>query len=218
MTSTNTRGGRYQTLSISSQSLLSAGILGELQHREMLGELLLTDHQTNGHSRIARETIFERPDVLDKSLHEFIMHSCIDNDSIRAHAYPTFLQESSDDSVTNSMLHVGIITLPPSSNTTRFIRGSVIARAPTRLPTRVEPVNEIILGTGCKVNTSPISSAGLMTTLTRPAGSPASSKIFASSNPPVTGVYTAGLTTTAFSSAHAAPLTAGFDREGSFKG
>src|SRR5690554_7907625 len=64
-------------------------------------------------------------------------------------------------------------------------------------PTSVEPVKEMKEGTGCSTKASPISEPAPTKTLSKPAGSPASSKMRANSKPPVIGVSLAGLTTTA---------------------
>src|SRR5690554_7773519 len=60
-----------------------------------------------------------------------------------------------------------------------------VAIRPMFLPTGVEPVNEISAGVGCATKSSPTSKPAPTTTLRTPAGSPASSKIRASSRPPV---------------------------------
>ena len=71
------------------------------------------------------------------------------------------------------------------------------------MPTSVDPVNEISRGVACVAIAVPISSPLPTITLITPAGSPASSRIFASSNPPVTGVSLAGLRTSALPTARA---------------
>ncbi len=84
-------------------------------------------------------------------------------------------------------------------------------------PTRSEPVNEITLGTGCSMNASPISALSVMTMFSSPAGSPASSKIFAIRPPPTTGAFWWGLRTTALPSARAGATDFIATRKGKLK-
>jgi hypothetical protein len=78
-------------------------------------------------------------------------------------------------------------------------------RASTR-PVAADPANEMTRGTGCPVIASLISGPEATTTLSSPAGRPASRKILASSSPPVTGLSLDGLRTTAFPAASAAAV------------
>ncbi|MCY1527072.1 hypothetical protein D9M68_621260 [compost metagenome] len=93
--------------------------------------------------------------------------------------------------------------LPPSSRATCLRCAPPLAMRPILRPTGVEPVKVTRPGSGCSTKASPISLPAPTTTLSTPAGSPASSNMRASSKPPHTGVSLAGLTTTALPSARA---------------
>ncbi len=83
--------------------------------------------------------------------------------------------------------------LPPSSRTARLrLAAQTVA---TCRPTLSEPVKEMTCGTGCSSRVSPISAMSVTTTLSSPAGSPASSKTLASRVPPQIGVFWCGLRT-----------------------
>src|SRR5215468_12763142 len=101
---------------------------------------------------------------------------------------------------------------------TRLMIGLFAASSATRRPTAVEPVNEITRGIGFEIKASPISLDEPTTMLRRPGGSPASSKIFASSRPPATGVYAEGLRTTALPRARAGPTARCERYSGKFQG
>ena len=60
--------------------------------------------------------------------------------------------------------------LPPSSSATRFTVSA--ATAATRLPARVEPVNEIMSTSGCETSASPTSAPVPVTRLKTPGGKP----------------------------------------------
>ncbi|CAO0830576.1 hypothetical protein SMICM17S_01417 [Streptomyces microflavus] len=105
--------------------------------------------------------------------------------------------------------------LPLSSRMVRLKNPAAVA-AMWR-PTRSEPLNEITRGTGCSMNASPISALSVIRTLSSPAGSPASSKIFAISPPPTTGALWWGFTTTALPSASAGATDFMVTRKGKLK-
>ena len=86
----------------------------------------------------------------------------------------------------------------PSSRLIRFLG----ARSFSFQPTGPDPVNVIALTRSSSTSTSPISDAGPTTTLSQPAGSPASSSSSASSRAE-RGVWLAGLRTTAHPAAKA---------------
>ncbi|BFO14075.1 hypothetical protein SHKM778_04630 [Streptomyces sp. KM77-8] len=88
----------------------------------------------------------------------------------------------------------------------------------TRRPTASEPVKEMTFGIGCSRKASPISAMSVMTTLSRPPGRPASSKIFAMREPPTTGVFWCGLSTTPLPSASAGATDFRESRKGKLKG
>ncbi len=94
--------------------------------------------------------------------------------------------------------------LPPNSRDTFF--SSPPARAPTRRPTSVEPVNDSTRVLGSVTSASP-TSASPMTTSSRPSGSPASAKTAAKTAAPQTGVCGSGLRTTALPNASAGATT-----------
>src|SRR5450755_660783 len=82
--------------------------------------------------------------------------------------------------------------LPPSSSVTRF---TVSAASFTMiLPTAAEPVNAILLTSGCLTSGDPQLSPNPVTMLTTPFGSPTSSNHFAISST-VSGVCSAGFST-----------------------
>src|SRR5699024_10383610 len=93
--------------------------------------------------------------------------------------------------------------LPPNSSATFLSDGPLVAILPMFLPAGVEPVQETMEGTGCATNASTISAPAPTTTLSTPAGRPASAKIRPNNKPPVTGVSLAGLITTALPKASA---------------
>src|SRR5919204_400738 len=86
----------------------------------------------------------------------------------------------------------------PSSRFTRFFG----ARSATPQPTAPEPVNVIALTRSSSISTSPISAAGPTTTLSHPAGKPASSASSARKSAD-SGVWLAGFSTTAHPAASA---------------
>ena len=84
--------------------------------------------------------------------------------------------------------------MPPSSSTTGF--GPLAAAAITRRPVATEPVKVTERTSGWRTRASPASSPKPVTTLTTPAGRPASAAISASFRA-VSGDCSAGLTTAA---------------------
>ena len=90
--------------------------------------------------------------------------------------------------------------LPPSSSVTRLI----VCAAPAAIarPTSVEPVNAIFATSGCSTSRAPQVEPGPATTLTTPSGIPASSAIRSNSSA-VSGVSSAGLSTTVLPAASA---------------
>ena len=93
--------------------------------------------------------------------------------------------------------------LPPSSRVTRLM----VAAAPAAIerPTSVEPVKAILATSGCSTRRWPHSRPGPATTLTTPSGSPASSASSAKRSA-VSGVSSAGLSTTVLPAASAGPI------------
>src|SRR3954453_7745069 len=83
--------------------------------------------------------------------------------------------------------------LPPSSSATRFTVPD--ATSLTRLPARVEPVNETMSTSGCAAIASPTTGPRPGTRLKTPAGRPPSWTISASTNA-FSGVTSDGFTTT----------------------
>ena len=90
--------------------------------------------------------------------------------------------------------------LPPSSSTIRFRPRP--AASPTSLPTRFDPVNEIIRTRGSSTIAMP-TSAPPPSTCSTPGGIPASSKSRARITPPLTGVFGSLFRTTALPSTSA---------------
>ena len=90
--------------------------------------------------------------------------------------------------------------LPPSSRVTRLI----VAAAPSAIPrpTSVEPVKAIFATSGCSTSRRPQTLPGPATTLRTPSGRPASSAIRSSSSA-VSGVSSAGFSTTVLPAASA---------------
>ena len=82
--------------------------------------------------------------------------------------------------------------LPPSSSVTRF--SARPALAPISRPTAVEPVNEILSTPGWSTSAAPVSPSPV-TTLRTPGGKPASSAS-SPSRSAVSGVCSAGFSTT----------------------
>jgi hypothetical protein len=83
--------------------------------------------------------------------------------------------------------------LPPSSSATRFTESA--ARAATRRPARVEPVNETMSTAGWAQSASPTTGPVPETRLNTPLGSPASWTASASRNA-LSGASSLGFTTT----------------------
>ena len=90
--------------------------------------------------------------------------------------------------------------LPPSSSVTRLI----VCAAPAAIvrPTSVEPVNATLATSGCSTSRCPQVRPGPATTLTTPSGIPAASAIRSNSSA-VSGVSSAGLSTTVLPAASA---------------
>ena len=86
-----------------------------------------------------------------------------------------------------------------------------------RLPTGVEPVNAILSTSGWAARASPAIAPGPGTTLTTPAGNPAS-MISSPSRSAVSGVCSAGLNTTVFPAASAGPSFQAAISSGKFHG
>ncbi len=93
--------------------------------------------------------------------------------------------------------------LPPSSRVTRFTWAA--APASTFLPTSVEPVNTILRTSGCVTNRSPTTVPGPGSTCSRSRSSPACTASSAS-RMVVSGVGSAGLTSTALPAASAGAM------------
>lgn len=82
--------------------------------------------------------------------------------------------------------------LPPSSRCSRLT--VAVAISATRLPTAVDPVNEVMATSGCPTRRSPASFPVPVTMLTTPSGMPARVAAWAKSSE-VSGVISAGLST-----------------------
>ncbi|CAB4630759.1 unannotated protein [freshwater metagenome] len=105
--------------------------------------------------------------------------------------------------------------LPPSSRVTRVsVPASV--RAMLR-PTAVEPVNAILLTPACSTSALPATPPCPGTMLTTPAGSPACSQMSANMSA-VSGVVSAGLSTTVFPAASAGATFHASMSNGKFQG
>ena len=105
--------------------------------------------------------------------------------------------------------------LPPSSSETR-LRLPVAARTMC-LPTSVEPVNAILSTPSCAASAAPAVSPNPGTTLTTPAGRPASS-MSSPSRSADSGVCSAGLSTTVQPVASAGPSFHAAISSGKFHG
>ena len=90
--------------------------------------------------------------------------------------------------------------LPPSSSVTRLIVSA--APAAIRRPTSVEPVNATFATSGCSTSRAPAVEPGPTSTFTTPSGIPASTAI-RSNSIAVSGVSSAGLSTTVLPAASA---------------
>ena len=105
--------------------------------------------------------------------------------------------------------------LPPSSSVTRFTWSAQPAMI--RLPTVVDPVKQTLRTSGCVTNRSPTTDPLPGTTLRTPAGRPAST----ASSPiriAVSGVISAGLSTTVLPAASAGPSFQAAMTSGKFQG
>ena len=105
--------------------------------------------------------------------------------------------------------------LPPSSSDTRFM--SSTAARPISLPTSVEPVKAILSTPGCATSAAPAVSPRPVTTLTTPGGKPASSTSSPRRNA-VSGVSSAGLSTTVQPAASAGAIFQIAISSGKFQG
>jgi hypothetical protein len=106
--------------------------------------------------------------------------------------------------------------LPPSSIETRSTRSAACAMS--RRPTSVEPVKESLRSRSSAIS-GPVTSAGRVvgTTLTTPAGTPASTSTWVSSSE-VSGVSSAGLSTTVHPAARAGAILRVAIASGKFHG
>ena len=105
--------------------------------------------------------------------------------------------------------------LPPSSSVTRLIVPAAPAAIPR--PTSVEPVKAIFATSGCSTSRRPQTLPGPATTLSTPSGMPASSAIRSSSSA-VSGVSSAGLSTTVLPAASAGATFQEAITSGKFQG
>ncbi len=95
---------------------------------------------------------------------------------------------------------ITLADLPPSSSVTRLIVCAALAAI--ERPTSVEPVNAIFATSGCSTRRAPHVLPGPTTTLTTPGAIPASSAISAKRSA-VSGVSSAGFSTTVLPAASA---------------
>ena len=105
--------------------------------------------------------------------------------------------------------------LPPSSSVTRLIVSAALAAI--RRPTSVEPVKATLATSGCSTMRSPTTRPCPTTTLNTPSGMPASTTIRSSSTA-VSGVSSAGLSTTVLPAASAGPSFHEAIASGKFQG
>ncbi len=105
--------------------------------------------------------------------------------------------------------------LPPSSRVTRLIVCAAPAAIPR--PTSVDPVNAIFATSGCSTRRCPQTLPGPATTFSTPSGSPAASAIFSSSTE-VSGVSSAGFSTTVLPAASAGATFHDAITSGKFQG
>ena len=103
---------------------------------------------------------------------------------------------------------------PPSSRVTGTTRSA--AAAMTARPTSVEPVNDTFATPGCRTSSAPVRPSPVIT-LTTPGGMPASRHSAASRNA-VSGVCSAGLTTTVHPAASAGASFQAAIMKGKFHG
>jgi len=104
--------------------------------------------------------------------------------------------------------------LPPSSSVTRLSCSP--ARAAIWRPTGVDPVKAILSTPGCSTSSAPVSPSPV-TTFSTPSGRPASSASSASRSA-VSGVCSAGLSTTVQPAASAGPSFQAAISSGKFQG
>ena len=104
--------------------------------------------------------------------------------------------------------------LPPSSSVTRL--SALPALAPISRPTTVEPVKAILSTPGWSTSAAPVSPSPVIT-LSTPSGSPASSAS-SPSRSAVSGVCSAGLSTTVQPAASAGPIFQAAISRGKFQG
>src|SRR6478672_11568779 len=107
-----------------------------------------------------------------------------------------------------------LAALPPSSRVSR--RPVPASSVAIRLPTAVEPVNATFARSGCATSAAPVSGPPV-TTFSTPGGSPASSAISASSSA-VSGVVSAGFSTTVLPHASAGAIFQAAISSGKFHG
>ena len=106
--------------------------------------------------------------------------------------------------------------LPPSSRVS-FFRLVAPEAATISLPTSVEPVKATLSTSLCAASAAPAVSPNPVTTLTTPSGTPASA-ISPASRSAVSGVCSAGLSTTQFPVARAGPSFHAAISSGKFHG
>ena len=105
--------------------------------------------------------------------------------------------------------------LPPSSSVTRLI--VLAAPAAIERPTSVDPVKAILATSGCSTRRWPQVRPGPTTTFSTPSGSPAAAAISAKRSA-VSGVSSAGLSTTVLPAASAGPSFHAAIVSGKFQG
>src|SRR4051812_445211 len=137
-----------------------------------------------------------------------------------AQPWPECMQTMPDDGNTvekSASSSTTLADLPPSSRNTRF---NVSAdRAAMRLPTAVEPVNEIMSTRGSPVTISPASAGSdPVTTFTTPGGMSVSSATILPMNVAEYGVSGAGFSTTVHPAANAGPSLDRLRMNGKFHG
>ena len=109
-----------------------------------------------------------------------------------------------------------VADLPPSSRNRRFIVAAPFSMI--RLPTAVEPVNEIRSTFGDSVSSSPTKWSDAVTTLTTPAGMSVCSAMSRPSRVALNGVSGAGFSTTVLPVASAWPSLWMVTSNGKFHG
>lgn len=199
---------QYEAFRLAAMKLLKAGVpcVGELGlqrlHLRLIGQR--TDDRIGCHG----VTHLEFPDTLDDQCGEIRVERTLDNDPIGTHAYLTLVEKTPNDSGMSRQLDVSVLQDNQRAIAAQFQGNPLEVGAASSNPSDISPnLSRTREGnqTRHRVLDERITDfrAGTDQDVDHPAGNPASSNMCAISNPPLTAVSLAGLSTTVLPSAMA---------------